>query len=425
MNFIHTIILTSLIIFSNLIEAGGPHQADLRKREEKKHLELWFNAAASGKAEAILNLIGKVDINAKTNSGYTALYLAVVNGHEGIVKLLLQARDIKILDSNSHYKSILYAAIDSRHENIVKLFLGYPSLITQLKEDQEYLCLAASKKNHKILELLLQIHGININAQDKYGTALTTACQNNCVDNVKLLLEIPDINVNVQSSIGETPIGLAAFFGYEEIAKLLLKAPGINVNIRNNNGETPLMNAQNKNIAELLVEVPDIDFTIKNRSGENALKCALATGKRDIAKLIKNKIKKLNKLAFGAIKQNDVGTLKAAICQIGDNIVDGKGNTLIDQAFALNKPDIIQLLLRYAADPRELLGRFPFEFLDSSSDIFKYFVDLAYIKFCGNKQCTNTEECIQKCGRCKRVYYCSVDCQKAHWKTHKETCKAQ
>lgn len=48
---------------------------------------------------------------------------------------------------------------------------------------------------------------------------------------------------------------------------------------------------------------------------------------------------------------------------------------------------------------------------------------------CAN--CTKTErttteggiERFKKCGKCKKVYYCSVDCQKIHWKKHKVDCK--
>ena len=29
----------------------------------------------------------------------------------------------------------------------------------------------------------------------------------------------------------------------------------------------------------------------------------------------------------------------------------------------------------------------------------------------------------KKCSSCKTAYYCSRDCQMAHWKTHKEFCK--
>ena len=29
---------------------------------------------------------------------------------------------------------------------------------------------------------------------------------------------------------------------------------------------------------------------------------------------------------------------------------------------------------------------------------------------------------LKKCGACKEAQYCSLECQKAHWKTHKTTC---
>ena len=35
-------------------------------------------------------------------------------------------------------------------------------------------------------------------------------------------------------------------------------------------------------------------------------------------------------------------------------------------------------------------------------------------------QCSNLGD--QRCGKCKQVHYCSKECQKAHWATHKQTC---
>ncbi len=29
---------------------------------------------------------------------------------------------------------------------------------------------------------------------------------------------------------------------------------------------------------------------------------------------------------------------------------------------------------------------------------------------------------LSRCGRCTKIAYCSVECQKAHWKLHKKTC---
>eukprot|EP01033_Poteriospumella_lacustris_P014152 gene14152-10105_t len=46
-------------------------------------------------------------------------------------------------------------------------------------------------------------------------------------------------------------------------------------------------------------------------------------------------------------------------------------------------------------------------------------------------QCALCEECpaitpsvtLRRCTKCKKVAYCSVGCQKAHWKVHKKSCK--
>ncbi|RUP49061.1 hypothetical protein BC936DRAFT_143374 [Jimgerdemannia flammicorona] len=39
-------------------------------------------------------------------------------------------------------------------------------------------------------------------------------------------------------------------------------------------------------------------------------------------------------------------------------------------------------------------------------------------------RCGKAEDGNKKCGRCKKVVYCSVDCQKAHHKEHKGSCKS-
>ena len=47
-----------------------------------------------------------------------------------------------------------------------------------------------------------------------------------------------------------------------------------------------------------------------------------------------------------------------------------------------------------------------------------------YIKKAIKHRClTCNKNGILKCGRCKKAYYCSKDCQRKHWKMHKIKCK--
>jgi hypothetical protein len=45
-------------------------------------------------------------------------------------------------------------------------------------------------------------------------------------------------------------------------------------------------------------------------------------------------------------------------------------------------------------------------------------------KFCSNCDTASTE-CVhlQPCAKCRQVVYCDVECQRAHWETHRTTCK--
>ncbi|KAJ3033304.1 hypothetical protein HDV00_006521 [Rhizophlyctis rosea] len=38
-------------------------------------------------------------------------------------------------------------------------------------------------------------------------------------------------------------------------------------------------------------------------------------------------------------------------------------------------------------------------------------------------KCGSTPSTLQRCGRCKQVKYCGRECQAAHWKVHKRSCR--
>ncbi|MDG7057199.1 MAG: ankyrin repeat domain-containing protein [Wolbachia endosymbiont of Penenirmus auritus] len=112
---------------------------------------------------------------------------------------------------------------------------------------------ATGNGNVDVVNTLLEIKGIDVNAKNSYGyTPLHFAVKVGYTEVVNALLETKKIKVNVQDVIrGDTPLHLAAGKGYEGIVKALL-AKEASVDIKNDNGMTPLDLTTNKEIKALL-----------------------------------------------------------------------------------------------------------------------------------------------------------------------------
>ena len=52
---------------------------------------------------------------------------------------------------------------------------------------------------------------------------------------------------------------------------------------------------------------------------------------------------------------------------------------------------------------------------------FNYEIDKIVCTLCHRRSEKDTK--MKKCSRCLTAYYCSLDCQKTHWKEHKKVCK--
>lgn len=334
--------------------------------DKEELIEQWCDAARNGNLIEMRALIGKVDINAIDKSGGTALMNAAINSRGDIIKYLLQVPgiDVNIRDKKENFTALIFAS-----------FLA----------------------SAEIVKLLLQA-AVDINAQKKDGwTALMFASRNDRLETVKLLLQMPNLNINAQNEDGQTALILAATVGHREMTEVLLNAPAVNIYAKNKEGKTALMVAQEK-------------------------------GNEAIAELIKNKIE-LSAKAFEAIRQQDLEALKLIVAQIGvDSVVNPDNNTLVDKAFQVNNSKIVEFLLGRAKDPRVLLARFPFEAINPSTQLFEYFLDLAFMKHDTTKDIKECHVCqkpaAKKCSRCKSINYCSASCQKADWQKHKSGCVA-
>lgn len=372
----------------------GDSQVSQEKLNEK-----WFTAAKMGDLKTIEELCDKVDVNITGEQFETALICAVINGRENVVHFLLQIPNINVNAQTKYGETALKIAASRGLENIVKLLLDTPA--------------------------------INVNAQNKRGwNALMSAVHHNHEAIVKLLVQVPQININAHNAHRSTALIVATEQCDTNLVKLLCAVPGIDLNAEDKEGCTALLCAilmDDAKTVKFLLEVPGIYIMVKDAKGTplSILDYAKQGDSEEIVQLIKNHIDLLKLKAFDAIKFNNLEMLKWVITQMGDSIIDENGDTLLDKACFAHRTEIIQFLLQYTADPRLLLSRFPFELLNPTSPVFKFFIDLAFGELShSEKSCRVCAQIADKyCGKCKQVYYCSNKCQKADWESHKIACK--
>lgn len=334
--------------------------------------------------------------------------------------------------------------------------------VQEMSNGNTALIAAATFGHERIVQFLLTVPGININAQNNIGeTALIAAISNG-----------PCTHHALDSFLKQMYVDTSTCCCHENITELLLQLEDININIQDREGNTALICAcklGHRTMVQFLLEMPGIYLNIKNDTNQTALSIALSKSKKDIACLIIHKIDTLRTAhkweLFEAIKHNNLETIQELITLFDENILavtDDAGNTPLHQACICNNIPIAIFILQQAAEPRELLGQInkngqlPLELLNPTSPLFLLCLELAYLpktdllsrisklaKSIANKisqkkffkkfnsksknleskcSCCSASGCTLRCGKCKSVYYCCVNCQKAHWQVHKNYC---
>ena len=118
----------------------------------------------------------------------------------------------------------MFTAAAEGHEQIVKLLLDSGADINKVTNGGfTPLTWAAVKKNDKTVKLLLDSGADPNKVQENGLTPLYIAAFYGYDQIVKLLLDF-GADINKTNKYGKTPLMMAAFYGYDQIVKLLLDA---------------------------------------------------------------------------------------------------------------------------------------------------------------------------------------------------------
>ena len=217
-----------------------------------------------------------------------------------VVEVMLQRDDIDLwTGTESRGYGWLHWACQEGHEAVVKLLLekdGSKEHINAEMEDGVRPLHFACQKGHKaVVELLLEKDGSkeHINAKTKYGmTPLHFACLKGHEAVVKLLLADENIEVNVEMWAGTTPLHQACKGGHEAVVKLLLADKNIDANPKEESGRTPLYIACEKGdeaVVKQLLNKQNMDVDAKDKRHwplHNELGIAQMNGHEAVEKLL-------------------------------------------------------------------------------------------------------------------------------------------
>lgn len=351
---------------SNVVAALLTSRAiKIQQADHSEHSALQY-AARNGHLASVEELLKNenTDPNFKTvGFGDTPLCLAALNGHEAIVKLLMNRSDISI---NCR---ALPAAASNDYEDIVKLLLDHTGIDVNAGNP---LASAAAVGHEAIVRLLLRQDGVRVNK----GTPLSRAAAGGFENIVKILLEHDGTHINF--SLGEdstdinipSPLAAAAIKGHEAITKLLLSQPGIDIML-----DSPLIVAAfcgHYAIVALLLKHnggPDVNANtmLLPRPGGNidfnsnvwfsrlinpitALSCAASMGHEKIVKLLLEQdgiyFFPSGPLAFAAANGHE-DIVKLLLARAPASIDNGESLVC---AAAHGFENIVRLLLKYGFD---------------------------------------------------------------------------
>jgi ankyrin repeat protein len=205
-------------------------------------IETAYNSGHVGVARLLLEHMAEGDVNARDNCGRTALFHAAAFGREDMVAFLLSKGANATIASNPGGPPLEQAMVGG-HVGVVRILLehmGVQNIDTRSDWGKRGLCYAACCGHEDMVAFVLS-KGATADIQDEHGmTPLMQASIKGYVGMARMLLEhMGGKGLDTTDNEGLTALHHAASWGYDDMVSLLL-AKGADPNITALNGRTAL-----------------------------------------------------------------------------------------------------------------------------------------------------------------------------------------
>ncbi|CAB0030324.1 unnamed protein product [Trichogramma brassicae] len=335
----------------------------------------------------------KVQIDARSKSGDTALHLALRNGKNKVSEWLLR-RGIDPNSSNQNGSTPLHIICKKEADDDIEFVEKFFQICEDMRQKVQVdaldklgrapLHFASQNGNSKLVELLLR-RGANPNSADKEGsTPLHIICNREQDDNLAgKFFEICEemqrkIQVDARDELGNTSLHLALYGGHRKSAESLLRH-GADPNLDDANESTPLhlicTRVAVDDIAEVFFKICDdmqrtVQVNVQDRMCNAPLHLASYRGNKKAIELLLRRGANPNvtnkydmiPLHYIALRRSESGDLTEWFFHICNDIqqtveVDIRmdlGQTPLHWALFFGNQKMVECLLRNGADPNLL-----------------------------------------------------------------------
>lgn len=201
---------------------------DIQLEQTAMKLTPLYLAAAAGNVLVVRMLFdtGHRDVSLRHKNGWTPFEIAARNGHEAVVKLMVDEKDkIEIDRKGVNDRTPLSWAAEEGHEAVARFLLSTGRVDIESKSDKGWkpLTFAARSGHEGVVATLCGAYNANVDTEDHTGrTPLSHAIENGHEGVVRYLLATKNVNVNSMDNLGRSPLMWAVRNKHEGVIRLIL-----------------------------------------------------------------------------------------------------------------------------------------------------------------------------------------------------------